>query len=198
MSPSGRLPARAVRARGWRAVLAAAATVTLASGCAGTAASGGGYVAGDGTLTRLDPAGRAPAPRITGTTLEGRAFDSADLAGRVIVYNVWGSWCAPCRKEAPALAAAARATADRATFVGINTRDSGVAQAQALVREAGIGYDSVYDPDGRLLLQFPALPPSAIPTTIVVDPQGRIAARLLGETTQATLVGLVDDAAAGR
>lgn len=191
-------PTRSRPRRRLRLALAAVATVTLASGCAGTAASGGGYVAGDGTLTRVDPADRAPAPRIVGTTLEGRAFDSTALAGRVVVYNVWGSWCAPCRKEAPALAAAARATADRATFVGINTRDSGVAQAQALVREAGIGYESLYDPDGRLLLLFPALPPSAIPTTIVVDPQGRIAARILGETTQATLVGLVDDAAAGR
>jgi len=191
-------PTRSRPLRRLRLALAAVATVTLASGCAGTAASGGGYVAGDGTLTRVDPADRAPAPRIVGTTLEGRAFDSTALAGRVVVYNVWGSWCAPCRKEAPALAAAARATADRATFVGINTRDSGVAQAQALVREAGIGYESLYDPDGRLLLLFPALPPSAIPTTIVVDPQGRIAARILGETTQATLVGLVDDAAAGR
>lgn len=181
-----------------RVALAAAVTVALASGCAGPAASSGGYVAGDGTLARVVPEQRTPAPRVTGTTLEGRPFDSAGLAGRVVVYNVWGSWCAPCRKEAPALAAAARATADRATFVGINTRDSGVAQAQALVREAGIGYESLYDPDGRLLLLFPALPPSAIPTTIVVDADGRVAARILGETTQATLVGLVDDVAAGR
>nr|NLI49697.1 TlpA family protein disulfide reductase [Propionibacterium sp.] len=181
-----------------RVALAAAVTVAAASGCTGPAGTGGGYVGGDGTLTRVAPAQRPPAPRLTGTTLEGRPFDSADLAGRVVVYNVWGSWCAPCRKEAPALAAAARATADKATFVGINTRDSGVAQAQALVREAGVGYESLYDPDGRLLLLFPALPPSAIPTTIVVDADGRIAARILGETTEATLVGLVDDVAAGR
>ena len=82
--------------------------------------------------------------------------------------------------------------------VGIDTRDSGTAQAQALVREAGITYESVFDPDGRLLLQFGSLPPSAIPTTIVVDAQGRIAARILGEATQSTLTGLVDDTAAGR
>lgn len=166
----------------------------LASGCA----SASSPLAATGTLTRVEPAKRVAAPHITGTTLSGAAFDSATISGRVIVYNVWGSWCAPCRKEAPALAAAAKATADRATFVGIDTRDSGTAQAQALVREAGIAYESVFDPDGRLLLQFPSLPPSAIPTTIVVDAQGRIAARILGEATQSTLTGLVDDTAAGR
>ena len=189
---------RPITTRARSRVALVAACATLASGCAGPAASGGGYIAGDGTLTRVEPAQRAPAPRVTGRTLAGADFDSNALAGRVVVYNVWGSWCAPCRKEAPALAGAARATADRATFVGINTRDSGTAQALALVREAGIGYDSVYDPDGRLLLLFPALPPSAIPSTIVVDAQGRIAARILGETTQATITGLVDDVASGR
>lgn len=165
----------------------------LALGLTGCGASG----VNEASLTRVEPAQRVAAPHITGKTLTGTDFDSATLRG-VIVYNVWGSWCAPCRKEAPALAAAAKATAGTATFVGINTRDTGTAQALALVRETGTTYESVFDPDGRLLLLFPSLPPSAIPTTIVVDPQGRIAARILGETTQATLVGLVEDAAAGR
>jgi len=174
--------------------LIALLVAVAATGCSTT----GSPLSATGTLTRIEPAKRVAAPHLTGTTLTGTPFDSATLAGRVIVYNVWGSWCAPCRKEAPALAAAAKATATRATFVGIDTRDSGTAQAQALVREAGITYESVFDPDGRLLLQFPDLPPSAIPTTIVVDAQGRVAARILGETTEATLTGLIDDAAAGR
>ena len=185
---------RRASSRRVRTLVAAVAMTGLASGCAST----GGPLAATGTLTRVEPAKRVAAPHITGTTLTGAPFDSATLAGRVIVYNVWGSWCAPCRKEAPALAAAAKATAEVATFVGIDTRDSGTAQAQALVREAGITYESVFDPDGRLLLQFGSLPPSAIPTTIVVDAQGRIAARILGEATQSTLTGLVDDTAAGR
>ena len=70
-------------------------------------------------------------------------------------------------------------------------------QALALVLEAGIEFESVFDPDGRLLLKFDSLPPSAIPTTIVVDAQGRVAARILGETTQSTLTGIVEDTAAG-
>lgn len=177
--------------------MAALAVAALLAGCTSTATQGG-FAAGDGTLTRIPADQRAAAPQITGETLTGSSFDSASLAGQVIVYNVWGSWCAPCRKEAPALAAAAKSTAGVATFVGINTRDTGTAQAQALVRESGISYESVYDPDGRLLLLFPSLPPSAIPTTIVVDAQGRIAARVLGETTQSTLEGLIEDVAAGK
>lgn len=195
--PAAASPLGARRAgRRAAALVAASALLAGASGCSAVGGGDAGYVTGDGTLTRVAPAQRRPAPHLVGTTLQGKAFDSAALSG-VVVYNVWGSWCAPCRKEAPALAAAARATAGTATFVGINTRDSGTAQALALVRQADIPYDSVYDPDGRLLLQFAGLPPSAIPTTIVVDAQGRVAARILGETTQATIAGLVADVAAG-
>lgn len=173
--------------------LALAAALIAASGCTTQ-----GSLSGAGTLTRIEPAQRQAAPHLVGQTLTGTAFDSDTLKGKVIVYNVWGSWCAPCRKEAPALAAASKATVGMATFVGIDTRDSGTAQALALVREAGITYESVFDPDGRLLLQFTSLPPSAIPSTIIVDAQGRVAARILGDTTEATLTGLVQDVAAGR
>ena len=170
----------------------------LLAGCSSSSTDGSGFVAGDGTLTVL-PAGQRPAaPELTGKTLDGTTWSSSEHAGKVIVYNVWGSWCAPCRKEAPALAAASKATASVATFVGINTRDTGTAQALALVREAGIEFESVFDPDGRLLLGFGSLPPSAIPSTIVVDAQGRVAARILGDTTEATLTGLVHDVAAER
>ena len=181
------------RRRPFALAAAALATALAASGLSGCTASG----TTEATLTRIEPAKRVAAPHIMGTTLTGASFDSATLNGRVIVYNVWGSWCAPCRKEAPALAAASKATASVATFVGINTRDTGTAQALALVREAGIEFESVFDPDGRLLLKFDSLPPSAIPTTIVVDAQGRVAARILGETTQSTLTGIVEDTAAG-
>lgn len=171
----------------------------LLAGCGAGPTAAGGFVGGDGSLTRVAQAERRPAPRITGELLGGGSFDSAEHAGRVLVYNVWGSWCAPCRKEAPALEAASVATQGRALFVGINTRDLDRAPAQAFVRAFGLTYPSVFDPDGRELLKFGAqLPPSAIPSTIVVDAQGRIAARVLGETTEATIRGLVDDVAAGK
>lgn len=177
-------------------LLVAAALLTSACGAAPTAQ--GGFVGGDGSLTIVPVAERKPAPRIVGTTLEGGSFDSAATTGSVVVYNVWGSWCAPCRKEAPALEAAAKRTAAKARFVGINTRDLDQAPAKAFQRSFGVTYPSVYDPDGRLLLLFGShLPPSAIPSTLVVDAQGRVAARILGEVTESTIVGIVEDVAAG-
>lgn len=174
--------------------LAAAAAVLVLVGCGARPASGDGFVSGDGTLTRIPAAQRLPAPAIEGTTLEGRPWSSAETAGRIVVYNVWGSWCAPCRKEAPALEEAARRTSGRAVFVGLNTRDIDPAPALAFVRAFSVSYPSLYDPDGRLLLRFGTqLPPTAIPSTLVVDGQGRVAARVIGEVTAATLVGLVDD-----
>lgn len=174
----------------------AAAVAPLVSACGTPPRASGGFVGGDGALTRVPVAERKPAPHITGELLDGGTFDSARLAGKVIVYNVWGSWCAPCRKEAPALAEASKKAGDKAVFVGINIRDLDKAPAQAFVRAFDIPYDNVFDPDGRLLLAFAAdLPASAIPSTLLVDAHGRVAARVLGETTSATLTGLVDDLA---
>lgn len=190
---------RAPRNLRLRLVLGALAASVVLAGCGGAPSAAGGFVGGDGSLTRVAAADRQRAPRVTGELLGGGSFDSDALAGTVVVYNVWGSWCAPCRKEAPALEAAALATAGKARFVGINTRDLDQAPALAFTRAFGVTFPSVFDPDGRELLKFGSqLPPSAIPSTIVVDAEGRVAARVLGETTEATLRGLVEDVAAGR
>ncbi len=180
------------------AVLAAVAVLALA-GCGSAPTSTEGFVGGDGTLTVLPADRRPPAPQVSGTTLDGQPWDSSATAGKVVVYNVWGSWCAPCRAEAPALASASERTAGTAVFVGLNTRDLDRAAPQAFVRAFGVPYVNLYDPDGALLLEFSGqLPASAIPSTLLVDPQGRVAGRILGETTEATLVGLIEDLAAGR
>ncbi|WP_036922416.1 TlpA family protein disulfide reductase [Propionicicella superfundia] len=180
-----------------RAVAAVAAAVLLA-GCGSTPTAEGGYVSGDGSLTRIAVSQRQAAPILTGIDLDGKPLDSSAFTGKVIVYNVWGSWCAPCRKEAPALAAAAERTAGTAQFLGINTRDLDRGPAQAFVRAQGIGFPSFYDPQGELLLNFGSqVSPSAIPTTIVVDAEGRLAARVLGEVTETTIVGLVTEIAEG-
>lgn len=186
--------------RTWRLQVALAVTAALLAGCGSAPTSSEGFVAGDGTLTVLPPAERKPAPVVSGTTLEGEPWISAtDSMRRVTVYNVWGSWCAPCRAEAPALVAASKRTADKARFVGINTRDLDPAAPKAFVRAFEVPYVNLYDPDGALLLEFSGqLPPSAIPSTLLVDPDGRIAARIIGETTEATLVGVIEDLAAGR
>ncbi len=168
------------------------------AGCGETPSAEGGIVVGDGSLTRIAVADRQKAPVLKGTDLNGKPLDSATYAGTVLVYNVWGSWCAPCRAEAPALVEASKQTADTAQFLGINTRDLDPGPAQAFVRTQGIDFPSFYDPQGELLLSFGSqVSPNAIPTTIVVDKQGRLAARILGETTEATMVGLINDIAAG-
>lgn len=177
-----------------------AAVLLLAlSACTGTTSAGGGFVSGDGTISTVPLDQRAAAPAITGTTLEGQQWSSTSVTGKVLVYNVWGSWCQPCIKEAPALVRAAERTTATAQFVGLNSRDSGTAQARAFVRDFRVPYPNLFDPSGELVLRFAGrLPLSAIPSTVIVDTKGRIAARVLGDTTEATLVGLIDEVAAGR
>ena len=186
-----------------RAVVAGVLLVVLA-GCSTTGADEGtrsagqeGYVGVRGNLTQIAPADRVELPTVSGTSLDGEPLSTADFSGRVVVVNVWGSWCAPCRAEAPALQRASEATRGRAQFVGITTRDNDPAQARAFVRAFGIGYPSIYDPDGKALLQFAGtLPTSAIPSTLIIDEQGRLAARVLGEISELTLVTMVDEVAA--
>jgi thiol-disulfide isomerase/thioredoxin len=196
---SARPPHRGPSPARLRLLAAVLALAVVLGGCASTVTNSSGFVGGDGSLTQLPPSQRPVAPEISGTTLDGRSWRSADAAGAVIVYNVWGSWCAPCRAEAPALVAASVRTAGKAVFVGLNTRDLDKAAPQAFVRAFGVPYVNLYDPDGALLLTFAGqLPASAIPSTLLIDPQGRVAARIIGETTEATLVGLVEDLAAGK
>jgi thiol-disulfide isomerase/thioredoxin len=181
------------------AVLWVSVLALLLAACTGATSAEGGYVSGDGTITRVPAGERTPAPAIEGTTLDGQPWSSSSVTGRVLVYNVWGSWCPPCVKEAPALVRAAERTGKIAQFVGLNTRDSGTPQAQAFVREFKVPYPNLFDPSGELVLRFAGkLPLNAIPSTVIVDAEGRIAARVLGEATEATLVGLIEDVAAGR
>jgi len=189
--------------RHWtRRAVAGAAVLALVAGCSspGPAPAGGdgqGFVSGDGSVLVVDPAAREPAPAVSGTTLDGEELALSELQGDVVVLNVWGSWCAPCREEAPYLQGVFDDTSrDGVRFVGINTRDD-LAAAQAFERRFDVTYPSLVDTDGRLLLQFRgSLPPSAIPSTLVIDREGRVAARVLGPTTYSDLKRLVDEVAA--
>ncbi|WP_130866212.1 TlpA family protein disulfide reductase [Acidipropionibacterium timonense] len=182
-----------------RSRLAAAATAValLVAGCssAPSATSDKGFAGGDGSYTKVAVADRQQAPTLSGTGLDGKSLTTAGAAGKVVVVNVWGSWCAPCRHEAPELVTAAKATAGTAAFYGIDTRDLDRGPAQAFTRTFKVTWPSFYDPDGALLLSLSALPPKAIPSTIVIDRKGRVAARFLGEVTASTLTAAVKDIA---
>ncbi len=189
-----------------RAVIAAAViavTATLLSGCGSSADSStgadSGFVAGDGSLVVLPAAQRQPAPALTGQTLDGSTFTLSDHLGDVVVLNVWASWCAPCRAEAETLGTVAADLADDGvTFVGLNTRDSTVS-ALGFVERFGLDYENVIDRDGRLQLLFgDSLPPQSIPSTVVIDAEGRVAARALGRVTASSLRGMIEPLLAER
>jgi thiol-disulfide isomerase/thioredoxin len=182
--------------------VALVAVGVLAAGCADQVDAGEpvvgniaeqGYVSGDGTTTIVAEAERKPAPDLTGTTLDGQSFALADHLGDVVVLNVWASWCAPCRAEAEDMQKVSSELADKGVqFVGLNTRDSQAA-ADAFVDRFGLTYPSVVDTDGsRQLLFRDTLPPAAIPSTIVIDRQGRVAGRAIGEVDRSRLLGMIE------
>ncbi|MFJ7157037.1 TlpA family protein disulfide reductase [Streptomyces sp. NPDC101118] len=163
----------------------------------GTDAGPGGPRAGvrtAATAAVLDPADRQEAPAVAGDDLDGKSASLATFKGEVVVVNVWGSWCAPCRAEADGLARlSGRVRGDGVRFLGINTRDRDRSAAREFVRAHGLGFPSIHDPAGELLLRFPPslLNPGAIPSTLVVDRRGRIAAAIGGPVTEAQLEPLV-------
>jgi peroxiredoxin len=175
-------------------LLVAAPTLAACGGGAQTqVGSDQAFVSGDGSIVEVAAADRQPAPPITGQTLTGESFSLADHVGDVVVLNVWASWCAPCRSEAPALADVAADTRGKGVqLVGLVTRDSDAA-SRAFVDRFQLDYPHVIDSDGALQLQFrETLPPQAIPSTLIIDKQGRVAARVLGEVSAPTLRGLVE------
>lgn len=125
--------------------------------------------------------------------LSGKRLDSATLDGKVVVYNVWGSWCAPCVAEAPDLVEVANEFAGEVTFVGINVRDNDAA-ARAFEREHGVPYDSITSGDSAEAMGafHNSLAAAAVPTTLVVDREGRVAARAIGPVTATTLRNLLE------
>lgn len=153
-----------------------------------------GYISGDGTVETLPPEDRTMSIELSGTTLEGEAWDSAEVAGDVLVINVWGSWCPPCEAEMPDLRATHahfEETGEPVSFVGLNDRDS-VSAALAFETRHEITYPSLADDGGQTLLQLQGMG-NARPSTLILDDEGRLAARVLGPVDESTLRGLVED-----
>lgn len=140
-----------------------------------------------------------PAPDIEGRSINGEQLSLHRLTGHAVVLNVWGSWCAPCRAEAPDLARISKQTAAQGVrFVGIDVRDNPSA-ARAFEAHFGIAYPSFDDQSGLVLAQFAGIVPvSAVPSTLVIDRSGLIRARLVGRIDPTTLRGLIQDARVGR
>jgi len=185
------------------AVLASGALVVGLSGCgtdtnsiAAQAKSGDGkgFVSGDGTIERVAPDQRQTPLTVNGTTMDGSRWSVADAVDKVLVLNVWGSWCGPCVAEMPHLQqvwSQVSGPGKPVQFMGINYRD-GAETAKAFLRANKITYPSLQDDGGRALLALRGKA-NATPTTLVLDRRGRLAARVSGPVTAATLSGLVSD-----
>ncbi len=179
--------------------LAAAALLTGCSAGVSSERSDGGYVQGEFGITVVLPEDRVAAPAVAGETVDGGEVALADFAGRPVVVNVWFADCPPCREEADDLVEAERELrADGVEFLGVNIRDD-AGGAAAFQRDFGIPWPSIYDPTSAQLLGFrDSLPAAAVPTTWVIDSEGRVAARIVDEIRSAkTLVDLVDEVESG-
>ncbi len=163
------------------AVLATLGVVTLVIGLRGASEAtdaATGTPAVDANVPAFEP---FDAPPVVGETITGGAFDLAELRGTPVVLNFWASWCGPCRKEIPALAAFQAANPDLAV-VGVSYQDD-PADALAFAEETGADWPSVID-DGPIGSAY-GVP--GLPATFFIDAEGRVVGRILGEATEATL-----------
>ena len=179
-----------------RSLLVAVSALLLLAACTGeieTDSTKGGYVTGGGAITTVPPSERKPAPELSGDDLYGRPISADQFKGKTLVVNVWGSWCPPCRKEAPALNKVSRDLKPKGVeFLGIAIRESATA-SRVFAERLKVPYPSISNESGSLLIGFnSSLPTAAVPTTYVIDRQGRVAARILDKVTAGTLTDVIE------
>jgi thiol-disulfide isomerase/thioredoxin len=181
-------------------LLAAAGALALLAGCTTGSdqvdVNNGGefrFVAGTPAGEVIPEDERASAPDFSGTLLGGGDFSSADLDGEVAVLNFWGSWCGPCRVETPQFQEVYADVRDAGVeFLGLNVKETSEQFALAFVDRFGIEFPSLYDPRGEVALAFRDYPANAIPSTIVLDRENRVAAVYTGEISQGNLRRVID------
>ena len=196
---------RSSRRLGVRLLAPVVALAALLSGCTQEAdhlagqyesGTGGGYISGDGRVIQ-PPASEREAPvAFAGTLDTGEAFDSADVLGQVVVVNFWYASCPPCREEAPDLEALrAQFEGDEVVMLGINVSDSADVSL-AFAKKFGVGYPSIVDAaDNAVQLAFAdgKLAPNSVPTTLILDREGRVAARISGLIESPSVVADIVD-----
>ncbi|EID53975.1 TlpA disulfide reductase family protein [Saccharomonospora xinjiangensis] len=181
-------------------VAAVTAMAVALTGCA----TGDDAVASGGDFSFVAPGGKSDIyyegeqrqrlPEVAGEDLfdEGKRLSAADYKGKVLVINIWGQWCGPCRTEAPEMQKLYEEHADDGVVVlGIDVRDHDRSAPQDFMRDRGLTYPSIYDPSGRSLVNLSGYPRSVVPSTIVVDRQGRVAAVFLRDLLAEDLRPLV-------
>ena len=181
-----------------------ATTTALASALTLTACTSGGtsggsgntnFVTGNDGIAQVAQGKRTAAPDLSGETIDGKQLDVANYKGKIVVINIWGSLCGPCRLEAKNFVKVSADLKDKGVqFVGINTRDASTRPAVAFEKGYGVTYPSLYDPTGKLMLRFKkgTLNPKAIPSTLVIDREGKIASRALLALSEDNLRKMID------
>lgn len=202
MDSSALPPSRPTSRRGLLVAAGAALGAVALSACSPTedslarqANAGGdtGYVAGDGSVTEYPAGERGEPVEFEGALFDGTHVSAQDLRGTPTVLNFWYAGCAPCRAEAPDLVELARRHEDEVDFYGVNVRDERPT-AEAFERTFDVPYPSFEDRDGGVLLDLAEhVPPQAVPTTVVLDAEGRVAARILGIADPSILDTILDD-----
>jgi thiol-disulfide isomerase/thioredoxin len=178
-------------------LIAAALAALLLAGCSATkdaVATGGDFqfvAPGGQTTIRYDPPeSRGTVRGISGDSLlhDGATVGLDDYAGKVVIVNIWGSWCGPCREEMPGLQFVQEQTG--AAVLGVDVRDERQAAAD-FVRDRGVTFDSIFDPPGRVLARLSGYPRNTVPSTLVLDQQHRVAAVFLTVVRVPELMPLV-------
>jgi peroxiredoxin len=184
-----------------KVLLVVAALLALAGCSSGKDAVASGtefvFVSPDGkTDIRYDGDERKVLPEVSGSDLmdEGKQQKLSDYRGKVVILNVWGQWCGPCRTEATELQKLQDDYADDGVQVlGIDVREGGRAEAQDFVRDRKLTYPSIYDQAGRSLLAMKGYPRAVVPATFVIDKQGRVAAAFMRSLLATDLAPVLDE-----
>lgn len=174
-------------------VLACLLLMTAACGTSKDSVRDGAPVQGAGGITRLAPADRGKPVEVVGVDLDGNPVSSHQWLGQVVVINIWGSWCPPCRVEQPVLSQlASELKPTGVEFLGIAVRE-GPETSKAFTTAKKVPYPSIGNGENAILAFADSLPAVAVPTTYVIDREGRVATRLLDRATYTTLKNLIDE-----